>query len=196
MKTRVFRVVIFLLLILAIIVLIRAGYAKAAAPQNPDLIIEELPPGIGERCNRSATYREEIPDSSGWENALGINLPAESQHDVVVCTAFIWDANGQMYHYGFDAGAECQAGMCVAGMELWKHYYEGKFWFWWEDPPAEGRPTKVEVWFREVNERENTPGPPATYTPAPTPTGAATPGPAPTQDVTEEWLTWLPLVQK
>ena len=204
MKARVFQAAIFLLLILAIIAIIKSGYAKEAAPQSPYLGMEVLPPGIGERCNHSATYEDEIPSDPGWENAYGIDLPAEPDHDVVACTAFIWDANSKMYHYGFDVGAECQSGLCVAGMDLWKHYYEGKFWFWWEDPPAEGSPIKVVVWFREVNPVENTPGPPATDTPAPTatPAGESTPAPdpgedpSPTQDLGDVRLNWLPLVHR
>ena len=194
MKAPVLRVVIFvfLFLFLATIAMIRSGSAKEA------LLAQELPPGIGERCNHSATYRDEIPASPGWDNAYAIDLPAEPDHDVVVCTAFMWDADGQIYHYGFDLGTECQSGLCVAGMDLWKHYYEGKFWFWWEDPPAGGPPVEVLLWFREVNPRENTPGPPATYTPTltATPTEEATPIPDPTQDVINERLSWLPLVQK
>lgn len=198
MKTQVLRVLILLLLILAIIAMIRSGYAKEPASPSSDWLMEALPPGIGERCNHSATYRDEIPASPGWDNAYAIDLPAGLDHDVVVCTAFMWDADGQMYHYGFDVGAECQSGLCVAGMDLWKHYYEGKFWFWWEDPPAGGPPVEVVLWFREVNPRENPPGPPATYTPtvtpSATPTGAATPIPDPTQDLSDVRLNWLPLV--
>ena len=202
MKARVLQVVIFLLLILAILVTIRLGYAKEPASPLSTFLTEELPPGIGKRCNHSATFVDEIPAHPGWDNAYAIDLPAEPGNDVVACTAFMWDADGQMYHYGFDVGAECQSGFCVAGMELWKHYFEGKFWFWWQDPPAGGPPVEVVVWFREVNPLENTPGPPATYTPTPTPIGEATPAPGPgddptpTQDLTNGSLMWLPIVQR
>lgn len=199
MRARVLRVGISVFLFLVIIAMIRSGHAERA------LAAGQLPPGIGERCNHSTTYREEIPAFPGRENAYAIDLPAEPGNDVVVCTAFMWDSDGQIYHYGFDVGTECQSGFCVAGMDLWKHYYEGKFWIWWEDPPAGGPPVEVLVWFREVDPRENTPGPPATYTPAPTATltGESTPAPTPpdpehdpdpTPGAIDEFLAWLPIV--
>lgn len=208
MKARGLRIVIFALLSLAIITAIQSRPARDAAAA------ETLPPGIGERCNHYATYRDEIPGSPGWENAYGVDLPVEPGNDVVVCTAFIWDSNGQVYHFGFDVGTECQSGFCVAGMDVWKYDYEGKFWFWWEDPPASAPPTVVEVWLRQVNPSENTPVPPATPTPSPTvtptdeptppptpaPTGQVPPPPdpeqepTPTQDSVDEFLAWLPVV--
>lgn len=205
MKARELTVLIFVSMFLTPITMVGAGYAKEAKLSPISHLSEqELPPGIGERCNRSAQYVDEIPARPGPGNAYAIELPAEPGHDVVVCTAFLWDSNGQIYHFGFDVGAECQSGFCVAGMDLWKHYYQGKFWFWWEDPPAVGPPTAVEVWFREVNSRERTPQPSPTYTPAPTatPVSTATPAPlpgddqSPTQDPMNDILIWLPLVQK
>ncbi|HEX6303220.1 MAG TPA: hypothetical protein VFZ76_03455 [Anaerolineales bacterium] len=209
MKARSLKIVIFAFLFLGTIAVIQSGLPRDAAAA------EALPPGIGERCNHFATYTGEIPAVPGRENAYAIDLPAEPGSDVVVCTAFMWDSDGQIYHFGFDVDAECQSGFCVAGMDLWKHYYDGKFWFWWQDPPASGPPTAVEVWLRRVNPRENTPGPPVTPTPLPTvtPTDEPTPpptpvptgqvpsppdpkhDPTPTQDLTTEFLVWLPLVQ-
>lgn len=184
MKARVLQVVILILLMLAIVVAIKSGYAKEPASPPSTFLSTGLPPGIGERCNHSATFVDEIPARPGWDNAYGVDLPAGPDEDVVVCTAFMWDSDGKIYHFGFDAGAECQSGFCVAGMSLWKHYYDGKFWFWWRDPAAAGPPAQIELWFREVNPREVTP------TPDPGP------DPAPTQDPNVGNLIWLPLVQQ